>query len=107
MKPLILIEELAIPHAVYVVDSPGKEAWFSQVNPCRMIPALEDFTDDSKQHRSAVWESSSCLTFLSDKYDREHLFLGRDLSERAEIGNWMALHTASLGYASLNIIQAE
>jgi gliotoxin/aspirochlorine biosynthesis glutathione S-transferase len=97
VKPLFLLEELAIPHSVYVVDSPGKEAWFSHVNPCRMIPALEDFCDESKEDRVAVWESSSCLTFLADKYDHEHLFSGKDLRERAEVGNWMTLHTASLG----------
>ena len=93
----MLIEELAVPHDFYVVENPGKEAWFGQVNPCRMIPALEDFMDDLNARRTAVWESSSCLTFLADKYDQDGLFSGKDLFERTEVGNWMALHTASLG----------
>jgi gliotoxin/aspirochlorine biosynthesis glutathione S-transferase len=65
-----------------------------------MIPALEDFADESKdepRRRVAVWESTSCLTFLADKYDSEGLFSGRNLYERTQVGNWMALHTASLG----------
>ena len=96
----MLIEELKIPHDVYIVGSPGKEAWFSAVNPCKMIPALEDFVDEAQSHRTNIWESSSCLNFLTDKYDTSCLWSGRDLFERAQIGNYMMLHTASLGATS-------
>lgn len=97
LKPLMVIEELEILHSVYVVGSPG-EAWFSRLNPCKMVPALEDFADDSNEHRIAIWESTSCLTFLADKYDHKSMLSGKNLHERSTIGNWMAHHTAALGY---------
>ena len=97
----MVIEELKVPHSVYVVGSPGEEAWFSKLNPCKMIPALEDFADDPNEHRMAVWESTSCLTFLADKYDHKHLLSGNNLHERTQIGNWMAHHTAALGYGAV------
>ena len=99
VKPLMLIEELAIPHTVYVVGSPSREEWFGSVNPCKMVPALEDTVVDSdgQSRRLSIWESTSCLTFLADKYDEEGLFSGRDMWERTQVGNWLTLHTASLG----------
>ncbi|KAI9860347.1 MAG: hypothetical protein M1830_006233, partial [Pleopsidium flavum] len=95
VKPLILIEELSIPHDIYVVPSVSS-AWFADINPHKMVPAIEDQLPDSKGTIS-VWESSSTLTYLADAYDKHGLWRGRDLGERTEIGNWLTLHTAALG----------
>ncbi|KAF4633878.1 hypothetical protein G7Y89_g4247 [Cudoniella acicularis] len=99
-----IIEELGILHDVYVVGSPGKEEWFRKVNPCGMIPALEDFADDSgesgskdNRERMSIWESTSCLYYLVARYDKTGLLSGRTLFEKTQVKNWMTLHTAALG----------
>ncbi|KAH9239377.1 hypothetical protein K456DRAFT_1826905 [Colletotrichum gloeosporioides 23] len=95
IKPLILIEELGIPHTIYVVQSVS-EPWFARLNPHKMVPAIEDSPEGSDR-RLQVWESTSTLTYLSDAYDKNGLFSGRNVAERAEVGNWLTLHTAALG----------
>lgn len=60
-----------------------------------MVPALEDSAHSN--HRFSVWESTATLTYLADAYDRNGVFGGRTVAERAEIGNWLTLHTAGLG----------
>lgn len=119
VKPLILIEELHLPHTVYVVpdtDINAHRGWFERLNPGRMVPTLEDDVpidelaspahhhypgphDDRRVHlsRRTLWESTSCLQFLGDKYDATGRFRGCSLADRAEVGNWLALHTAGLG----------
>lgn len=93
VKPLILIEELGIPHDIYVVGRVSA-AWFADINPHKMVPAIED-TYDGRPIR--IWESTSTLTYLTDRYDTNGSFSGRDTSEKAEVGNWLTLHTAALG----------
>ncbi|KAF2235241.1 glutathione S-transferase [Viridothelium virens] len=100
VKLVMLLEELGVPHEVVVLNNPGIEGWFKQINPLGLIPALEDDVRTAagiSTQRVNVFESSSCMTFLADKYDTENVFCGRDLHERTIVGNWMALHTASLG----------
>ncbi|EHK22000.1 uncharacterized protein TRIVIDRAFT_216157 [Trichoderma virens Gv29-8] len=95
VKPLMLIEELQIPHKTYVVNSIS-EPWFGRLNPHKMVPAIED-TPAGSDRRLQVWESTSTLTYLADAYDKDGLFSGRTVAERAEVGNWLTLHTAALG----------
>ncbi|RDW70935.1 hypothetical protein BP6252_07498 [Coleophoma cylindrospora] len=95
VKPLILIEELEIPHQYYVVEKVSAP-WFEKVNPHKMVPAIEDSVQGSDS-RIQVWESTSTLTYLVDAYDTEGLFRGRTVAERTEVGNWLTLHTAALG----------
>jgi glutathione S-transferase len=37
------------------------------------------------------------LTYLANRYDTDGLFSGRTTREKAEVGNWLTLHTAALG----------
>jgi len=62
-----------------------------------MVPAIEDSPDGCGAQRLQVWESTSTLTYLADAYDKDGLFSGKTLAERAEVGNWLTLHTAALG----------
>jgi glutathione S-transferase len=69
--------------------------WFAEINPHKMVPAIEDRLPDGQIVRA--WESSSTLTYIADAYDKEGTFGGKTLEERAEIANWLTLHTAALG----------
>jgi glutathione S-transferase len=95
IKPLILIEELGIPYQYFVIESVSAP-WFAKLNPHKMVPAIEDTVAGTDQ-RVQVWESTSTLTYLADAYDKDGLFHGRNVTERAEVGNWLTLHTAALG----------
>lgn len=101
MKLVMLLEELDIPHRVVIVNDPGKQDWYKRINPLGLVPSLADTVQlgDDKDTGSTVnvFESSSCMTFLVDKYDTEKRFCGKNLYERTIVGNWMTLHTASLG----------
>jgi len=92
----MLLEALSIPYAIHVVSSPKSTAWFHALSPQKLVPAMEDVeVRDGK--RLSVWESSACLSFLVDKYDEAGEYGGRDLWERTQVRNWLALHTAALG----------
>lgn len=95
VKPLILIEELQLPHDIYVVEKVSAP-WFSDINPHKMVPAIEDQLPNG-QGSVRAWESSSTLSYIADAYDVAGTFGGKDLRERTEIGNWLTLHTAALG----------
>lgn len=61
-----------------------------------MVPALEDRMPSSHEVIK-VWESTSTLSYLADAYDYYGTWKGKDLKERADVGNWLTLHTAALG----------
>ncbi|KAB8070359.1 glutathione S-transferase [Aspergillus leporis] len=99
VKVLIAIEELSIPHNVFVLQSTSKQTWFHKINPHRMVPAMED-TEVRNGRRLNVFESTACLIFLVDKYDSDGVLGGKGLWERTQINNWLTLHTAALGPTS-------
>ncbi|KKK22374.1 hypothetical protein ARAM_005557 [Aspergillus rambellii] len=100
VKPLMLIEALEIPHAIHIINSTSKETWFHAVNPYKMVPAMEDFEiyeRNGKPRRLNVFDSSACLTYLAERYDKDGLYGGKDLCERTIIMNWLMSYTAGLG----------
>ena len=101
VKPLMLIESLNIPHIIEIVASPKCDSWFKEINPNRMVPAMEDGSEQRNGRPLSIWESSSCLSYLVDKYDHSGQYGGSDLWERTQVANWMALHTAALGQVQL------
>lgn len=95
VKPLILLEELGVPHDIYVVEKVSAP-WFSEINPHKMVPAILDRSPDGRDTLRA-WESTSTLMYIADTYDKDGTFGGRNVQERSEINNWLTLHTAALG----------
>lgn len=102
VKPLILLEALSIPHSIHIINSTSTETWFHAVNPYKMVPALEDIAvvdsgTSPCEERINVFDSSACLLYLADKYDKEGVFGGRGLRERASVISWLMGYTAGLG----------
>ncbi|ORY13908.1 hypothetical protein BCR34DRAFT_249159 [Clohesyomyces aquaticus] len=96
VKVLILIESLNIPHHIEVVASTKTDPSFHKISPTRMVPALESIETQNGKKLN-VFESSSCLEFLVDKYDLDGAFGGKTLWERTQIRNWLMMHTSGLG----------
>ncbi|KAJ5665119.1 uncharacterized protein N7477_007567 [Penicillium maclennaniae] len=100
VKPLMLIEALNIPHTIHIITSTSNETWFHAINPYKMVPAMEDveiYQVNGKPQRLNVFDSSACLTYLAEKYDKEGIYNGKDLCERTIVMNWLMSYTAGLG----------
>lgn len=96
----MLIEALNIPHTIHIIASTSNETWFHSVNPYKMVPAMEDveiYQVNGKPHRLNVFDSSACLAYLAEKYDKQGLYNGKDLCERTIVMNWLMSYTAGLG----------
>ncbi|CAG8926380.1 unnamed protein product [Penicillium salamii] len=95
----MLIEALGIPHHIHIINSTSNETWFHSVNPYKMVPAIEglETLESEKNQRLNIFDSSSCLTYLAEKYDTDGLYRGKNLCERTTIMNWLMSYTAGLG----------
>ena len=65
-----------------------------------MVPAMEDveiYQVNGRPQRLNIFDSSACLTYLAEKYDKEGLYNGKDLCERTIVMNWLMSYTAGLG----------
>ncbi|KAH8773859.1 glutathione S-transferase [Diaporthe sp. PMI_573] len=94
IKPLILAQELQIDHIISVIDT--KSQWYYQIHPERYVPALKDWCSETKKE-IIVFESTACLQYLSDQYDTEGSWSGRNAAEKAAVLSWTAYQTAGLG----------
>ncbi|KAA8895459.1 glutathione S-transferase [Sphaerosporella brunnea] len=96
IKPLMLMEELGIDRDVICL--PGvpamKTEWYGKIHPQRMVPAL---VDELHGEKVTLWDSSSIMLYLTQRYDTERKWRGRNLAEDIEIWNWLIFETASLG----------
>jgi gliotoxin/aspirochlorine biosynthesis glutathione S-transferase len=96
IKPLILVEELQLPYVVSVIDT--KDEWYYRVHPERYVPALKDQDPDTKQEIT-VFESTACLQYIAQRFDKNGDWSGRTAWESAQVLSWTAYQTAGLGYA--------
>lgn len=94
IKPLVLAEELDLPYLISVIDTKDEE--YRQIHPERYVPALKD--EDPESHEKIyVFESTACLQYLSDRFDQDGSWTGRNAWEKAQIMSWTAYQTAGLG----------
>jgi glutathione S-transferase len=91
---LILAEELQLPYVVSVINT--KSEWYRKVHPERYVPVLKDWFPEAKEEIT-VFESTACLQYLVECYDRESLWTGRTAAEKAAVLSWTAYQTAGLG----------
>lgn len=94
MKPLILAEELEIPHVISIIDT--KDTWYRDIHPERYVPALKD-EDPATKEEVIVFESTACLQYLTDRFDERGAWGGRTAREKGAIMSWTAYQTAGLG----------
>jgi glutathione S-transferase len=94
IKPLILASELQFPHVISVIKT--TDEWYSSVHPERYVPALKDF-DTESQKDVVVFESTACLKYIAEKFDREGVWSGRNAWEKGQVLSWTAYQTAGLG----------
>ncbi|KAI4958681.1 hypothetical protein J4E86_004286 [Alternaria arbusti] len=97
MKVLMLAEELGIDYDISVVVT--KDEWYHSVHPERYVPTIRDQDAETKQDLY-VFESTACLQYLADTYDKEGLWHGKTQYEKGNILSWLAYQTAGLGATS-------
>ncbi|KAI1105361.1 putative glutathione S-transferase GliG-like protein [Jackrogersella minutella] len=94
MKPLILAAELRVPHCLAVIDT--HEQWFYSVHPERYVPALRD-RDPVTGEDFNVFESTACLQYIADRWDKSGEWTGRSAREKGAIMSWTEYQTAGIG----------
>lgn len=94
VKPLILAEELQIPHLLSVIDT--KTHWARTIHPERMVPALSD-RDPATGEIVRVFEGTACLQYLADRFDNSGFWTGQTAKERGQVFTWTAYQTAGIG----------
>lgn len=91
----MILKYLGIQYDTVVLsDSDSGTEWYGTIHPYKYLPALIDNVDGE---RTALWDSTTILSYLSERYDPEKNLYGRTLKERLEIMNWSIFETASLG----------
>ena len=91
----MLLECLKCTYHIQVVNCQA-DAWFWEINPLRMVPAIQDKVSPDGS-RPSVFESGACLQYIASKYDVEGKFGGRNEWEEAQVLSWLAMHDANLG----------
>lgn len=94
MKVLMLAEELGIDYDLSIVST--KDDWYHAVHPERYVPAIKD-RDALTFEDFFVFESTGCLQYLVDAYDKTGAWSGRNQKERSSVTAWLAYQTAGIG----------
>ncbi|KAM3427506.1 hypothetical protein MY4824_009412 [Beauveria thailandica] len=101
LKPIMIMEALQIPYSIHLINSLSDETWYHEINPYRQLPAIEDVgvfeAGSGQEKRLNVFDSTSILVYLCDKYDKDGLYIGKNPVERAQVMNWLIAYTAGLG----------
>ncbi len=94
-KPIILLEELAVPYETVPVDIGKDEQFrpeFLKLSPNNKIPAILD--DEAEGGPLSLFESGAILTYLADKYGR---FLAPSGAARWQATQWLHWQIGGLG----------
>ncbi|KAF1362642.1 glutathione S-transferase [Lizonia empirigonia] len=97
MKVLMLAEELEIGYDISVVLT--KDDWYQPIHPERYVPTIRDLDPKTKED-IYIFESTACLQYLADTYDKEGLWHGKTQYEKGNVLSWLAYQTAGLGATS-------
>ncbi|EMD58424.1 hypothetical protein COCSADRAFT_350843 [Bipolaris sorokiniana ND90Pr] len=97
MKVLMMAEELGIDYDISVVVT--KDEWYHRIHPERYVPTIHD-QDPATKQEIIVFESTACLQYLAEMYDKEGLWYGKTQHEKGNILSWIAYQTAGLGATS-------
>ncbi len=97
MKPLILLEETGLEHAVTPVNISKGEHFteaFTRISPNQKIPAMVDPAPAGGAAPIALFESGAILQYLAEETGQ---FLPQSQPERAEVMQWLFWQMAGLG----------
>lgn len=61
-----------------------------------MVPSLKD-KDPVTGQKVIVFESTACLQYLAERFDKNGLWTGKTTFEKGTIMSWTAYQTAALG----------
>ncbi len=97
MKPLILLEETSLEHAIHPVNISRGEQFsetFTRISPNQKIPAIVDRPPAGADAPVTLFESGAILEYLAEKTGQ---FLPDSASGRAEVMQWLFWQMAGLG----------
>ena len=95
-KLSILLEELAAPYTVHLVNIGRGEQLkpeFLAISPNNRIPAIVD-PEGPDGRPISVFESGAIMIYLADKFGRFH---GRNARERVAVNEWLMWQMANVG----------
>jgi glutathione S-transferase len=96
LRPLIMLEELAVPYEVVLIDFKGGEhkgVEYKKIHPHGQLPALQDGT-------LTMFESVAICAYLADKFPDKRMAPALRTVERGMYYQWMFYSVAALeGYA--------
>jgi glutathione S-transferase len=96
LRPLIMLEELAVPYEIVLIDYKGGEqkgAEYRKIHPHGQLPALRD-------GRFTMFESAAICAYLADKFPDKRMAPALGTVERGMYYQWMFYAMATLeGFA--------
>lgn len=95
-KISIMLEELAVPYEVHMVDISKNEQFapeFLKISPNNKIPAIVDH-DGPDGRPLAIFESGAILQYLGRKYEA---FYPQNERKKAEVDQWLFWQIGGLG----------
>ena len=92
IRPLIMLEELAVPYEIVLIDSNGAEhkgVEFRKIHPHGQLPALQDGT-------LTIFEAAPICAYLADKFPNKLMAPALGTVERGMYYQWMFYSKAAL-----------
>jgi glutathione S-transferase len=92
IRPLIMLEELAVPYEIVLIDFKGgehKTIEYRKINPHGQLPALQDGT-------LTMFESAAICAYLADKFPNKRMAPALGTVERGMYYQWMFYSMAAL-----------
>jgi glutathione S-transferase len=92
IRPLIMLEELAVPYEIVLIDFKGgehKSDEYRKIHPHRQLPVLQDGT-------LTMFESAAICAYLADKFPDKRMAPALGTVERGMYYQWMFYSMAAL-----------
>ena len=98
IRPLIMLEELAVPYEIVLIDFKGgehKSVEYRKIHPHGQLPALQDGT-------LTMFESAAICAYLADKFPDKQMAPALGTIERGMYYQWMFYSMAALDALALD-----
>jgi glutathione S-transferase len=92
IRPLIMLEELAVPYEIVLIDFKGSEhkgAEYRKIHPHGQLPALQDGA-------LTMFESAAICAYLADKFPDKRMAPALGTIERGMYFQWLFYSVAAL-----------